>query len=104
MGFSIDFCNVITYGAIMQFRSACLPQKTNRLLSRHLQPASRRSCLGVLALAGALLLPWGAATAAPAKGGAANLAMICEPPGLDPMVSTSDLVGTIMQHVYETLY
>lgn len=42
--------------------------------------------------------------AAPPKGGAANLAMIGEPQSLDPMASTADLVGTIMQHVYETLY
>ncbi len=35
---------------------------------------------------------------------AANLAMIGEPPSLDPMVSSTDLVATIMQHVYETLY
>jgi len=42
--------------------------------------------------------------ATPPKGGAANLAMIGEPQSLDPMASTADLVGTIMQHVYETLY
>ncbi len=35
---------------------------------------------------------------------AANLAMVGEPPTLDPMGSTADIVGTIMQHVYETLY
>ncbi len=35
---------------------------------------------------------------------ALNLAMIGEPQSLDPMASTADLVGTIMQHVYETLY
>ena len=34
----------------------------------------------------------------------ANLAMVGEPQSLDPMQSTADLVGTIMQHVYETLY
>ena len=44
------------------------------------------------------------ALAAPPKGGAANLAMIGEPQTLDPMASTADLVGTIMQHVYEPLY
>lgn len=33
-----------------------------------------------------------------------NLAMIGEPPSLDPMASTADLVTTIMQHVYEPLY
>jgi peptide/nickel transport system substrate-binding protein len=42
--------------------------------------------------------------AAPAKGGAANLAMIGEPQTLDPMASTADLVSIIMQHVYEPLY
>ena len=45
-----------------------------------------------------------AAEANPPKGGSANLAMIGEPQSLDPMASTADLVGTIMQHVYETLY
>ena len=40
------------------------------------------------------------ACAAPPKGGAANIAMIGEPQTLDPMASTADLVGTIMQHVY----
>src|SRR5262245_57538886 len=44
------------------------------------------------------------ALCAPAKGGAANLAMIAEPQTLDPMASTADLTGTIMQHVYEPLY
>ena len=44
------------------------------------------------------------AYAAPPKGGAANIAMIGEPQTLDPMASTADLVGTIMQHVYELLY
>jgi peptide/nickel transport system substrate-binding protein len=46
----------------------------------------------------------GPALAAPAKGGAANLAMIGEPQTLDPMASTADLVSIIMQHVYEPLY
>lgn len=41
---------------------------------------------------------------APPKGGVANLAMVAEPQSLDPMASTADLVGTIMQHVYEPLY
>jgi len=57
---------------------------------------------GALALGTALVA--GTVQAAPAKGGAANLAMIAEPQTLDPMVTTADLVGTIMQHVYETLY
>jgi len=51
----------------------------------------------------ALALPFGplSANAAPS---AANLAMIAEPQTLDPMGTTADLVGTIMQHVYEPLY
>ena len=67
----------------------------------------RRGLLGAVALAAA----WGwsgdmawAQPATLAKGGAANLAMVGEPQGLDPMISTADLVGTIMQHVYEPLY
>ncbi len=59
----------------------------------------RRHVLAVLLAA----LPF-ATFAAPPKGGAANLAMVGEPQSLDPMASTADLVGTIMQHVYETLY
>lgn len=59
----------------------------------------RRHLLSLLLAA----LPF-SALAAPPKGGAANLAMIGEPQSLDPMASTADLVGTIMQHVYETLY
>ena len=56
----------------------------------------------LLALVAAATLPaW--AQAAPA-GGAVNLAMVGEPQTLDPMASTADLVGTIMQHVYEPLY
>ena len=47
----------------------------------------------------------GAAPAlAQAPASAANLAMVGEPPSLDPMQATTDLVGTIMQHVYEPLY
>ncbi len=51
----------------------------------------------------ALALPFGplSANAAPS---AANLAMIAVPQTLDPMGTTADLVGTIMQHVYEPLY
>src|SRR5258708_10541854 len=44
------------------------------------------------------------ADAAPAKGGAANIAMIGEPTSLDPMATTADLTAIIMQHVYESLY
>ncbi|SEE11447.1 peptide/nickel transport system substrate-binding protein [Rhizobiales bacterium GAS188] len=54
--------------------------------------------LGGVALAG--LLPRGAS----AEGASANLAMVGEPQSLDPMASTADLVGIIMQHVYEPLF
>ena len=67
----------------------------------------RRGLLGAVALAAAWGWSGGMAWAQPAtlaKGGAANLAMVGEPQGLDPMISTADLVGTIMQHVYEPLY
>src|ERR1700682_3965888 len=63
-----------------------------------------RAGLAVALRAAALPLAPPSALAAPPKGGAANLAMIGEPQTLDPMASTADLVGTIMQHVYEPLY
>jgi peptide/nickel transport system substrate-binding protein len=61
--------------------------------------ATRRNLLtaGALAVFG-LALP----TVAFAQ--SANLAMVGEPQSLDPMASSADLVGTIMQHVYEPLY
>lgn len=37
-------------------------------------------------------------------GGMIDVATIGEPPTLDPMASTADLVGIITQHIYETLY
>ncbi|CAN7245826.1 ABC transporter substrate-binding protein [Acidovorax sp. Leaf78] len=83
---------------------------TNVVRLANSRPANvaRRGLVGLAAL----LALWGAGpgaasaqqAGAPAKGGAANLAMVGEPQGLDPMVSTADLVGTIMQHVYEPLY
>jgi ABC-type transport system substrate-binding protein len=63
-----------------------------------------RAAAVALAVVTALALATDSALAAPARGGAANLAMIGEPQTLDPMSSTADLVGTIMQHVYELLY
>lgn len=39
-----------------------------------------------------------------AAGQSVALAMIGEPQTLDPMLTTADLVGTLMQHVYEPLY
>jgi peptide/nickel transport system substrate-binding protein len=71
---------------------------------------TRRQWLGAAAAAPLCALPGTAAwaQAAPAttgrRGGAANIAVVAEPPGLDPMINTADLVGTIMQHVYEPLY
>ena len=72
--------------------------------SMSLPVAARRTLLAALAAVAGLA--WAPATQAapPARGGAANLAMIAEPQALDPMVTTADLVGTIMQHVYEPLY
>jgi len=63
-----------------------------------------RPLMGALAACVALGVGAGPARAELPRGGAANLAMVGEPQGLDPMVSTADLVGTIMQHVYEPLY
>ena len=82
--------------------------KVVRLADSRPASVARRGLVGLAAL----LALWGAGSGtawaqqagAPAKGGAANLAMVGEPQGLDPMVSTADLVGTIMQHVYEPLY
>jgi len=62
-----------------------------------------RGSLG-LAAAAAALLGSAASSYAQAPRNYATLAMVGEPQTLDPMASTADLVGTIMQHVYETLY
>ena len=53
-----------------------------------------------------LLLAAASSNAAPtqSQGGVINVATIGEPPTLDPMVSTADLVGIITQHMFETLY
>lgn len=67
-----------------------------------LNPARRHLVQGVAIAAGLLLAS--PLVAAPARGGAVNLAMVGEPQGLDPMITTADLVATIMQHVYEPLY
>lgn len=66
-------------------------------------PASRRHMLALTAGASAALATPLTVLAQPAKS-ALNLAMVAEPQTLDPMASTADLVGTIMQHVYEPLY
>ncbi|MGK9234357.1 ABC transporter substrate-binding protein [Inquilinus limosus] len=54
-------------------------------------------------LVAAALVP-GAAVADPVKGGKIDVATIGEPPTLDPMANTGDLLGMITQHVYETLF
>jgi len=56
------------------------------------------SALGLAFLAG------GAQAADPVKGGTLSVATIGEPPTLDPMASTADLVGILTQHIFETLY
>ncbi len=69
------------------------------------QMTRRRMLVSALLAAGCISLPLEAAWAqAGAKGGAANLAMIGELQSLDPMATPTDLVGTVMQHVYEPLY
>lgn len=55
-------------------------------------------------LAAALMSATGVAWAEPAKGGVIDVATVGEPPTLDPMASTADLVGIVTQHIYETLY
>jgi peptide/nickel transport system substrate-binding protein len=71
-----------------------------------LKPAffQRRTLVhGALALStGMALLSSAAQAQAPRN--YATLAMVAEPQTLDPMASTADLVATIMQHVFETLY
>lgn len=51
----------------------------------------------------ALALPFGSLPAVAATS-AANLAMIAEPQTLDPMGTTADLVGTLMQHMSQPLH
>lgn len=57
------------------------------------------------ALAFALSALAGPGAMAQERGGVVNVAMVGdEPPTLDPMVSTGDLVGMVTQHFFETLY
>lgn len=67
-------------------------------------PALGRRTLLQAAAALALAVPAAQQALAQAPRAHATLAMVAEPQTLDPMASTADLVGTIMQHVYETLY
>ena len=65
---------------------------------------SRRKAVALaLVVGGTALLPIGAQAQTLSKS-PLNLAMIGEPPSLDPMAATADLVTIIMQHVYEPLY
>ena len=76
-----------------------LPRILPKALAARMASALVATVVAVACLGGTAI-----AIAAPPKGGAANIAMIGEPQTLDPMASTADLVGTIMQHVYELLY
>ncbi|HET8727354.1 MAG TPA: ABC transporter substrate-binding protein [Alphaproteobacteria bacterium] len=58
--------------------------------------------LFVLAVAG--IAAAGTAQAEPTKGGVITVATIGEPPTLDPMISATDIVGLVSQHIFETLY
>lgn len=60
----------------------------------------------VKALAAAALVTCSlpAMAVAQSQGGVIDVATIGEPPTLDPMASTADLVGIITQHIFETLY
>lgn len=66
---------------------------------------TRRSVTwGAAVLATVLAAGLGLPAQAQKSGGALNIATIGEPPTLDPMASTADLVGIISQHIFETLY
>ncbi len=60
--------------------------------------------LKLVSLAAMLLLASPSYLMAQEKGGVINVATIGEPPTLDPMTSTADLVGIVTQHIFETLY
>ncbi|MGN6581073.1 MAG: ABC transporter substrate-binding protein [Bordetella sp.] len=68
---------------------------------------TRRRSLIAMAMGGtlgAVGLPTTVFGATPVKGGTITVATIGEPPTLDPMISTADLVGILTQHIFETLY
>ena len=69
----------------------------------HVNVIRRVLMAGTVALAGATMLGSGPVLAQ-GKGGVINVATVGEPPTLDPMVSTADLVGIITQHFFETLF
>ncbi|MCW5259669.1 ABC transporter substrate-binding protein [Verminephrobacter eiseniae] len=81
-----------------------MPHAAHAGLVQRLPKLSKRSLLGACLLAMlCAALPYRQAHAQGPRN-FATLAMVAEPQTLDPMASTADLVGTIMQHVYETLY
>jgi peptide/nickel transport system substrate-binding protein len=97
--FTITFVILLLNGAAMQ--SADLDK--NRLFPEGHNPARRQILqLGALGFSVAALA--GNKVFAAGKEPSASLAMIGEPQTLDPMLTVADLVGTIMQHVYEPLY
>ncbi|NTS33779.1 ABC transporter substrate-binding protein [Phyllobacterium sp. BT25] len=55
-------------------------------------------------LLGSALVALSPSAFAQSKGGVINVATIGEPPTLDAMASTADLVGIVSQHIFETLY
>ena len=61
------------------------------------------SYFGVSCLVAAAVAP-SAVLAQPQTGGVIDVAIIGEPPTLDPMLSTADVVSIVTQHFYETLY
>lgn len=63
----------------------------------------KRTALAVATSAVALLSMTGFVHAQ-TQGGIIDVATIGEPPTLDPMASTADLVGIVTQHIFETLY
>ncbi|CAN7571650.1 ABC transporter substrate-binding protein [Rhizobium rhizogenes] len=58
----------------------------------------------VALLLGTALIALPSTLLAQERGGVINVATIGEPPTLDPMSSTADLVGIVTQHIFETLY
>jgi peptide/nickel transport system substrate-binding protein len=62
------------------------------------------SCVAMAAALCMAPLAYEGAEAAPKRGGTINVAVVGEPPTLDPMASTADLVGMVTQHIFETLY
>lgn len=56
------------------------------------------------AAAGLLSLSLGSAFAQDGRGGVITVATIGEPPTLDAMLTSTDVVGMISQHIFETLY